>query len=242
MASTDQASEAANALKMLAMIILRESCPMQCKCTLWASRAASVIPVACVPAVMPHKLACAPCNLLCATRERCGACLSPPDAGCRRGVQTGELMGVLLGGLSRLGMNALLVRRMVAALAARASGRAALRTGVALWQRKAGGPGELDAKAALQWAVSHLWQLGASPSLPPHCHCLSAGGSTTWEVGCSALWEAIVPDSYPFHWAEGSAITGQARTCRSEPWHRSWREECMPGGCGSAGGGGNGCR
>ena len=82
---------------------------------------------------------------------------------CLLNMQAGELMGVLLGGVARLGMNALLVRRMVTALASRARGRAALRIGVALWQRKAGGmaaAGEVDAKAALQWAVSHLWQLG----------------------------------------------------------------------------------
>lgn len=95
-------------------------------------------------------------------------------------------MGVLLGGLARLGMNALLVRRMVAALATRAGGRAALRMGVALWHRKASSAaaGDSDSKAALQWAVAHLWQIGEPasatsarpvarrpPGLPPTQHC-----------------------------------------------------------------------
>lgn len=81
-------------------------------------------------------------------------------------IQAGELMGILLGALPRLGMNALLVRRMVSALASRAKGRTALRLGVAQWQRKAGGGSgaDADAKAALQWAVSHLWQLSESLS------------------------------------------------------------------------------
>lgn len=103
--------------------------------------------------------------------------------------QAGELMGVLLGGLARLGMNALLVRRMVAAMATRAGGRAALCMGVTLWQRKAGSAtaGEADAKAALQWAVAHLWQIGTPPSGGLGVWCMKFRRSSPCQRQCCSL-------------------------------------------------------
>ena len=123
-----------------------------------------------------------------------------PDCGPAH-AQAGELMGVLLGGLARLGMNALLVRRMVAAMATRAGGRAALRMGVTLWQRKAGSAtaGESDAKAALQWAVAHLWQIGRPlPKKPGLC----VRGYTLCEMMLQPACEA-----------GASLLTWQTRRC-----------------------------
>ena len=70
------------------------------------------------------------------------------------------MVAILLAGLGRLGGNAFIAKRLVAALAAHAPGRAALRTAVTRWQAQATGA-STTGEAALQWAVSRLWQQGA---------------------------------------------------------------------------------
>lgn len=62
----------------------------------------------------------------------------------------------------RLGGNAFIAKRLVAALATHAPGRAALRTAATRWQAQATGA-STTGEAALQWAVSRLRQQGASP-------------------------------------------------------------------------------
>ncbi|CAL8468510.1 g8050 [Coccomyxa elongata] len=73
--------------------------------------------------------------------------------------EAGSVVAILLAGLGRLGGNAFIAKRLVAALAAHAPGRAALRTAVTRWQAQATGA-STTGEAALQWAVSRLWQQG----------------------------------------------------------------------------------
>ena len=78
-------------------------------------------------------------------------------------------MAILLAGLGRLGGNAYIAKRLVAALAAHAPGQAALRAAAVRWQAQATGvaapPGNAGAPAALQWAVQRLLQQGAHAPL-----------------------------------------------------------------------------
>jgi len=108
--------------------------------------------------------------------------------------QVGALVALLLASLPRLGANAHLARRLVAALAQHAPGRAALRAGAARWQAPpgAGGAGggapagaPAGAKQALQWAVTRLWQQGtlAPPALP---RCAAVAMRHGREVGVTA--------------------------------------------------------
>ena len=74
------------------------------------------------------------------------------------------MVAVLLAGLTRLGGNAYIAKRLIAMLAAHAPGRFALRTACSRWRAQATGlPDDAGAAhaAALQWAISRLWQQGA---------------------------------------------------------------------------------
>ena len=79
------------------------------------------------------------------------------------------MVGVLLAGLTRLGGNAYIAKRLIAMLATHAPGRSALRTACARWRAQATGlSDDADASkaAAVQWTISRLWQQGkALPSL-----------------------------------------------------------------------------
>ena len=84
-------------------------------------------------------------------------------------MQLGALTAVVLAGLARLGPNAVLARRLLAALAAQVRGRTALRIGAARWQAQATRQppvSESASHSALQWAVQRLWQLGKPWRLP----------------------------------------------------------------------------
>jgi len=70
------------------------------------------------------------------------------------------VVAILLAGLGRLGGNAFIAKRLIAALASHAPGRTALRTAATRWQAQATGA-STTSEAALQWAVSRLWQQGA---------------------------------------------------------------------------------
>ena len=92
----------------------------------------------------------------------CSALLMPhpPD----RSMQAASVVAVLLAGLTRLGGNAYIAKRLIAMLAAHVPGRSALRTACSRWRAQATGlPDDADAAhaAALQWAISRLWQQGA---------------------------------------------------------------------------------
>lgn len=79
-------------------------------------------------------------------------------------MQAASVVAVLLAGLTRLGGNAYIAKRLIAMLAAHAPGRSALRTACSRWRAQATGlPDDADAAhaAALQWAISRLWQQGA---------------------------------------------------------------------------------
>ena len=73
------------------------------------------------------------------------------------------MVGVLLAGLTRLGGNAYIAKRLIAMLATHAPGRSALRTACARWRAQATGlSDDADASkaAAVQWTISRLWQQG----------------------------------------------------------------------------------
>lgn len=73
-------------------------------------------------------------------------------------------MAILLAGLTRLGGNAYIAKRLVVALSAHAPGREALRLAATRWQTQATGA-SASSEAALQWATSRLWQQGRPISI-----------------------------------------------------------------------------
>lgn len=75
------------------------------------------------------------------------------------------MVAVLLAGLTRLGGNAYIAKRLIAMLAAHVPGRQALRAACGRWRAQATGlPDDADASsaAAVQWAISRLWQQGVA--------------------------------------------------------------------------------
>lgn len=79
------------------------------------------------------------------------------------------MVAILLAGLGRLGGNAFIAKRLIAALASHGPGRTALRTAATRWQAQATGA-STTGEAALQWAVSRLWQQGAGSPRPLQSH------------------------------------------------------------------------
>jgi hypothetical protein len=68
-------------------------------------------------------------------------------------------VAILLAGLTRLGGNAYIAKRLVLSLSAHAPGRRALRLAATRWQTQATGA-SASGNAALQWATSRLRQQG----------------------------------------------------------------------------------
>lgn len=87
------------------------------------------------------------------------------------GLQAASLVSMLLQTLTGMAGNAHISKRIIAGLAAHAHGRAGLRLGASAWMARETQSylAEPGSKAALQWAVSRLWQLSESHSrLPLH--------------------------------------------------------------------------
>ena len=98
-------------------------------------------------------------------------CLHGTNSVCT--VQAASVVAVLLAGLTRLGGNAYIAKRLIMMLAAHAPCRSALRTACARWRAQATGlqdNADGSNAAAVQWAISRLWQQGQAhrrPCLPP---------------------------------------------------------------------------
>lgn len=86
-------------------------------------------------------------------------------------MQAASVVAVLLAGLTRLGGNAYIAKRLIMMLAGHMPGRSALRTACGRWRAQATGlPNDADSSnaAAVQWAISRLWQQGQAPG---NCGC-----------------------------------------------------------------------
>ena len=84
-------------------------------------------------------------------------------------VQAASVVAVLLAGLTRLGGNAYIAKRLIMMLAAHAPSRSALRTACARWRAQATGlqdNADGSNAAAVQWAISRLWQQGQALCIP----------------------------------------------------------------------------
>lgn len=80
-------------------------------------------------------------------------------------LQAASLIAVLLSTLTQMAGNAHISKRIIAGMAAHPSGRASLRLGCLRWQaRYTGAADPQGTKAAAQWAVTRLWQLGTLSS------------------------------------------------------------------------------
>ena len=105
-------------------------------------------------------------------------------------MQAASVVAVLLAGLTRLGGNAYIAKRLIAMLAAHAPGRSALRTACSHWRAQATGlPDDADAAhaAALQWAISRLWQQGTCMLHTASSHSTYAGLSGPQSRVCGKL-------------------------------------------------------
>ena len=83
--------------------------------------------------------------------------------------QAASVVAVLLAGLTRLGGNAYIAKRLIMMLAAHAPSRSALRTACARWRAQATGlqdNADGSNAAAVQWAISRLWQQGQAHCIP----------------------------------------------------------------------------
>ena len=93
------------------------------------------------------------------------------------------MVAVLLAGLTRLGGNAYIAKRLIMMLAAHAPSRAALRTACARWRAQATGlqdNADGSNAAAVQWAISRLWQQGRAPCI------LLPAALAAWACGAEA--------------------------------------------------------
>ena len=84
-------------------------------------------------------------------------------------VQAASVVAVLLAGLTRLGGNAYIAKRLIMMLAGHAPCRSALRTACARWRAQATGlqdNADGSNAAAVQWAISRLWQQGQARCRP----------------------------------------------------------------------------